>query len=185
MERTTYVLDAASLKALAHPLRVQLLGLLRLDGPSTATALGERVGESSGTTSYHLRQLAAVDLVVDDVTRGNGRERWWRAAQDSTELHAADWLEDPDVKPALDVYMSAVLTAYSRRAQAFLDEADTWPKRWSRVAEMSDWNLSLTAAELSRLNVAVRELVESFRREPRKGDEAVAFQFQSFPRRSG
>jgi DNA-binding transcriptional ArsR family regulator len=184
MERTTRVLDAASLKALAHPIRVQLLGLLRQDGPSTATALGARLEESSGTTSYHLRQLAAVSLVVEDETRGNARERWWRAAQDSTELRADDWTEDPAVKPALDAYMSAVLTSYAARAQAFLDEADTWPKRWARVADMSDYGLSLTAAELARLNEAVHELLRTYQREPRKGDSPVVFQFQSFPRRT-
>jgi DNA-binding transcriptional ArsR family regulator len=184
MERTSHVLDARSLKALAHPIRVGLLGLLRQDGPSTATALGARLGESSGTTSYHLRQLAEVDLVVEDEARGNARERWWRAAQDSTELRAEDWIDDPDVKPAVDAYMSAVLTAYASRAQTYLDEADTWPKRWARVAEMSDYSLSLTAAELARLNEAVHELVRSYDREPRKGDSPVVFQFQAFPRRA-
>jgi DNA-binding transcriptional ArsR family regulator len=184
VERTTHVLDATSLKALAHPLRVRLLGLLRQDGPSTATALGARLGESSGTTSYHLRQLAGANLVIEDDTRGNARERWWRAAQHSTRLDAADWLDDPDVKPALDAYMSAILSTYAARAQAFLDEADSWPKRWSRAAEMSDYGLSLTAAELVRLNTAMNELVASFQREPRRGDEAVVVQFQTFPRRS-
>jgi DNA-binding transcriptional ArsR family regulator len=183
MERTTHVLDASSLKALAHPIRVQLLGLLRQDGPSTATALGARLGESSGTTSYHLRQLAAVDLVVEDTTRGNGRERWWRAAQDSTELRPADWTDDPEVKPALDAYMSAVLTSYAARAQAYLNEADTWPKKWSRVADMSDYGLSLTATELGRLTEEVHALLRSYQREPRKGDSPVVFQFQAFPRR--
>ena len=184
MERTTHVLDATSLKALAHPIRVQLLGLLRQDGPSTATALGARLGESSGTTSYHLRQLAGADLVVEDETRGNGRERWWRAAQHSTQLEAADWLDDPDVKPALDAYMNAILGSYAARAQAFLDEAHTWPKKWKRAAEMSDYLLSLSAAELVRLNAAMNELVASYQREPRKGDESVVVQFQTFPRRT-
>jgi DNA-binding transcriptional ArsR family regulator len=183
MERTTHVLDAASLKALAHPIRVQLLGLLRQDGPSTATALGARLGESSGTTSYHLRQLAAVNLVVEDETRGNARERWWRAAQDSTELRVEDWTDDPAVRPALDAYMSAILSSYAARAQAFLDEADSWPKRWARAAEMSDYGLSLTATELARLNAGVQDLIRSYQREPRKGDSPVVFQFQSFPRR--
>jgi DNA-binding transcriptional ArsR family regulator len=184
MERTTHVLDARSLKALAHPIRVQLLGLLRQDGPSTATALGARLGESSGTTSYHLRQLAEVNLVVEDEERGNARERWWRAAQDSTELHADDWTDDPDVKPALDAYMSAILTSYASRAQAFLDESDTWPKKWNQVAEMSDYLLSLTAAELGRLSQEVHALLRSYQREPRKGDSPVVFQFQAFPRRT-
>jgi DNA-binding transcriptional ArsR family regulator len=184
MERTTHVLDARSLKALAHPIRVQLLGLLRQDGPSTATALAAQLGDSSGTTSYHVRQLADVNLVTEDETRGNARERWWRAAQESTELRSGDWTDAPDVKPARDAYMAAILTAYATRAQAFLDEEDTWPKKWTRVAEMSDYQLSLTAAELGRLSAEVHALMRSYQREPRKGDAQVVFQFQAFPRRS-
>ena len=35
-----------------------MLGELRLNGAATASQLGRRLGESSGATSYHLRQLA-------------------------------------------------------------------------------------------------------------------------------
>ncbi len=59
------VTDAAALQGLAHPLRLRLLGLLRAYGPSTATKLAARCGESSGLTSYHLRQLAEAGFVVD------------------------------------------------------------------------------------------------------------------------
>lgn len=44
-------LDAESLKALAHPLRARLLTALRLEGPATASALGRRFDETSGSTS--------------------------------------------------------------------------------------------------------------------------------------
>ena len=70
-------LDPRRLRALAHPLRIQLLSLLRKDGPATATLLAKRLGESSGATSYHLRQLAAYAFVEDDPERSKaGRERW-------------------------------------------------------------------------------------------------------------
>src|SRR5690349_10771636 len=48
---------AAQLRALAHPLRLQLLHLLHAEGPATATQLAHRLGESTGSTSYHLRAL--------------------------------------------------------------------------------------------------------------------------------
>ncbi|MCA1711105.1 MAG: helix-turn-helix domain-containing protein [Actinobacteria bacterium] len=181
MERSTVVLDPTSLRALAHPLRVQLLGLLRADGPSTATALGARTGESSGTTSYHLRQLAGAGLVADETGRGNGRERWWRAAQDSTRLDAAGWA-DEDL-PAVRAYMGAVATTYARKVAEYLAEEGTYPKRWQRASTLSDWSLPLTAAELIRLNEEVEALIESYRRPERKGDEQVVLQVQAFPRR--
>src|SRR3712207_9501706 len=59
--------------------RSALLGLLRSEGPSTASKLGQRLGESSGSTSYHLRQLAALGFVEEVPGQGTARERWWRA----------------------------------------------------------------------------------------------------------
>jgi hypothetical protein len=67
--------------------------------------------------------------------------------------------------------------------QAYLAEVDSWPKRWTRAATLSDYMLPLSAAELKRLNEEVDQLVESYRRAPRRGDEHVVFQMQSFPLR--
>ncbi|MFD5128058.1 ArsR/SmtB family transcription factor [Streptomyces olindensis] len=70
--------DTAALKALIHPLRIQLLGLLRQDGPATASELAARTGESSASTSYHLRVLAKYAFIAEAEHR-DGRERRWRA----------------------------------------------------------------------------------------------------------
>src|SRR5690606_34588991 len=78
--------DAMALRALAHPQRLRMLGMLRVDGPATATSLAQRMGLNSGATSYHLRQLARHGFIVEDETRGNARDRWWRAAHESTVM---------------------------------------------------------------------------------------------------
>ncbi|APU43667.1 MULTISPECIES: ArsR/SmtB family transcription factor [unclassified Streptomyces] len=70
--------DAAALKALTHPLRIRLLGMLRQDGPATASELAVRTGESSASTSYHLRVLAKYAFVAEAEHR-DGRERRWQA----------------------------------------------------------------------------------------------------------
>ncbi|MFF9978353.1 ArsR/SmtB family transcription factor [Streptomyces erythrochromogenes] len=70
--------DAAALKALTHPLRIRLLGMLRQDGPATASELAVSTGESSASTSYHLRVLAKYAFVAEAEHR-DGRERRWRA----------------------------------------------------------------------------------------------------------
>ncbi|EPH40725.1 hypothetical protein STRAU_6198 [Streptomyces aurantiacus JA 4570] len=69
--------EPAAVKALTHPLRVRLLGLLRADGPATASELAARTGESSASTSYHLRVLAKYAFVAEAEHR-DGRERRWR-----------------------------------------------------------------------------------------------------------
>jgi DNA-binding transcriptional ArsR family regulator len=58
-------------------LRIRILDLLPIRGPLTASRLGEIVGESSGSTSYHLRQLAKHGLVREVEGKGTARERWW------------------------------------------------------------------------------------------------------------
>ncbi|MGV9885265.1 helix-turn-helix domain-containing protein [Streptomyces sp. NPDC003006] len=75
--------DAAALKALTHPLRIRLLGLLRMEGPATATELAAATGESSASTSYHLRVLAKYAFVAE-ADRRDGRERRWRAVHEVT-----------------------------------------------------------------------------------------------------
>jgi DNA-binding transcriptional ArsR family regulator len=83
------VLDVTAVRALAHPLRLRLLDLLRFDGPATATMLAGRVEESSGSTSYHLRQLARHGFIEEVAKRDGGRERWW-AYQERRAAVAAD-----------------------------------------------------------------------------------------------
>src|SRR5919107_5857404 len=85
-EPSVDVTDPRALKALAHPLRGRLLASLRTDGPSTASRLAEQLGESSGSTSYHLRQLATYGFVEELTDEGNGRDRWWRARPRGTHF---------------------------------------------------------------------------------------------------
>ena len=183
MDRSTHLLTPSSLKALAHPIRVRLLGLLRAEGPATATGLAERLGESSGTTSYHLRQLAAAGFVVEDSSRGNNRDRWWRAAQESTRLETDKMDDDPETQSALQTYLLAVTRASAAKLNRWLDTASSFPKKWQRVGTVSDFNLSLSAAELGRLAQQLEDVVESYRRDARPGDEQVIVQVNAFPLR--
>jgi DNA-binding transcriptional ArsR family regulator len=72
-ERPERIVDAASLKALAHPLRVDMFDRLAMLGPATASQLAEALGESSGATSYHLRQLARHGFIEEDTDRGTAK----------------------------------------------------------------------------------------------------------------
>src|SRR5215207_79528 len=106
----TVVLDVKGLRALAHPVRVELVGLLRQYGPSTATRLAERLGVNSGTASYHLRQLGAAGFVEEDAERGNARERWWRSVHQVTRLNDTELAErEPEATLA---YMQSVAALY-------------------------------------------------------------------------
>jgi DNA-binding MarR family transcriptional regulator len=61
--------SSAQLRALTHPIRLRLLGLLRIDGPQTASDLARRTGLNTGSTSYHLRMLAKNGFIEKDQDR--------------------------------------------------------------------------------------------------------------------
>ncbi|WP_369369715.1 ArsR/SmtB family transcription factor [Promicromonospora sp. Populi] len=82
-------LGPEALRALAHPLRIRILDLLPIRGPLTASKLGEIVGESSGSTSYHLRQLAKHGLVREVEGKGTARERWWERTPGGFSISSA------------------------------------------------------------------------------------------------
>lgn len=174
-------LDAKTLRALAHPLRIRLLGLLRAEGPATATGLAQRVGESSGTTSWHLRQLADHGLIEQDTERGNKRERWWKAAYESTELRMEDFRDDQESAGALNAYLYEIASGDYRRMTTFL--AENWPQPWRESFVMSDQNLPLTPDELKAMRTELHEVVDKYRRPQRQGDEIVVAQIQAFPRK--
>lgn len=184
MTRSEMKLDTRSLRALAHPLRVQMLRLLRQRGPATASRLAELTGESSGTTSWHLRQLAEHGFIEQDTERGNRRERWWRAAHETTSLHDEHLLNDPELAGSLNVYLQAVLATQFAASTQFVAEMPIWPDQWRAGADLSDTTMPLSPAELRELNEKVWEVVQSYRRPARAGDETVVLQWHAFPRRT-
>lgn len=145
------VTDVRALRALAHPLRGRLLGLLRLHGPSTATRLGDLVGESSGTTSYHLRQLADWGFVEDAGGLGTGRERWWRAVHRTTSYETADLLGQPGGEEADDELLRTQVDGHARLLRAWGEQRRSLGDRWRAVGTLNDWALRLTPEQASAL----------------------------------
>jgi DNA-binding transcriptional ArsR family regulator len=179
------VLDPPRMRALAHPLRVRLLGLLRLHGPSTATRLAARVGDSSGSTSYHLRQLAAAGLVGEDPAHagGGGRERWWRATHSSTRLDTFFTGDDAVVTVE---YLRAIAAVYTTKMQEWLAIELDAPPQWREASTFSDVTVSLPPGAARELGEAVIELAQEAERrhgsEP--GARKVAVQIQVLPQLS-
>lgn len=153
--------DARNLRGIAHPLRVRMLGMLRSDGPATATGLAERLGLNTGATSYHLRQLAEYGFVDEDLDRGTGRERWWKAIHQSSTFSDAEMLADDQ---GLGItYMRSVAQTYLDRISRAVDELPTLPLKWREVSTMSDYLLRLTPDEAMRLESEIAEVVKRYR----------------------
>ncbi|MGC0415754.1 ArsR/SmtB family transcription factor [Embleya sp. AB8] len=178
-------IDARGLRALAHPLRMQLLELLKLDGPATATHLAARVGESTGTVSWHLRHLAEHAFIEDVPERGTKRERWWRAVVKPRALHTAEFRADPQSRGALDVYLTESWRQQAARVVESFADADTMGPEWVRARNVADWSgIRLTAGQLAELNTRVLDLIREYEQLPEEpGSATIVLQFQSFPRR--
>jgi predicted ArsR family transcriptional regulator len=182
MELTSITPTPQMLRALAHPTRLKMLGMLRIDGPATATTLAARLGINTGQTSYHLRQLAQHGFVVDDAERGNGRDRWWKAAHQSTMTGGTP--DKPEDQEAMDAYMQAVAVIYTQQLQAAVEEAPLLPREWRDASTLSDYHVHATARHAEELTTKMHDLFMEMREDADDDPDAVdfVFQFQAFPR---
>lgn len=177
-------LDSAQLRALAHPLRLRLLGALRLHGPATATQLARQLGTNSGQTSYHLRELAEVELIEDDPVHSTARDRYWRAAHEGTSWSSVDFRDDPDDRAADTVLVGQVARVHARWLDEWVASRDEWDQDWLGAANVSDWGLHLTPQSLRELNDELHEVIDRYRRHQEVDDpnaERVTVMLHNFP----
>ncbi len=179
-------LSSQQLVTLAHPIRSRLLSALRTGGPATASVLALRLGTNSGTTSYHLRRLAEVGLIEDVPEHGDGRDRWWRPAQESHSYSAEAHPRDADAVAASDWLHEHYLRLSHRRAEDWAEQRREWPAPWRSAATMSDWALRLTPEQLAAMNVDIDAVIELWRGDADPSDtaaERVAVILHDFPER--
>jgi len=160
-QSVTRLTDPKALRAYAHPVRMRLIGLLRTRGPLTATQAARLTGESSGTCSFHLRQLAKYGL-VEEADGGTGRERPWRATTMYTSIE--DDAGDPAAAAAGALVRSVVADMYFERVSRWLDRRGQEPAQWRDAALFGDRFIYLTAGELAELGDKIEELVEVYAR---------------------
>jgi predicted ArsR family transcriptional regulator len=156
----TQLTDPRALRAYAHPVRLRLVGLLRTEGPLTATRAAELLGESSGTCSFHLRQLAKYGL-VEEAGGGTGREKPWRATTTSTawDSTAAD---SPEVAAATGLLNTVIAEQYFEQLMRWLEARPDEPPEWQQAAQLGDRIVYLTAGELAGLGEQVQALVDRY-----------------------
>lgn len=188
-ERSDAIVDVTRLKALAHPLRIRLFDALSA-GPATASGLGQLLGESSGATSYHLRQLAAHGFVEEVVGRGTARERWWQIPQTRQVLSGQN-LRAPAARESLQLFADEWLrlrfeAAADFRARAAAGLERTWEGHAEEVTDIA----ILTPDELSAMTAELMGVLEAWaartagREDERpEGARVVEVQLRAFPRR--
>jgi DNA-binding transcriptional ArsR family regulator len=177
--------SAAGLRALSHPTRLKMLMMLRLEGPATATQLAQQLKLNTGATSYHLRQLAEHGFIVEDAERGDARDRWWRAAHQSTRAQLSDRRDDTDADSA-EAYLRTVALMYTESLMQAVAERRYLPEPWQRASTTSDWHLTLTPDRAEQFLDALVELIEQWsEQEDEPGTEGAGtfvVNLNAFPR---
>jgi predicted ArsR family transcriptional regulator len=158
--KTVRLNDPRALRAYAHPLRLRLIGMLRRNGPMTATQCAAVLDENVPNCSFHLRQLAKYGL-AERAPAADGRERPWRATARSTSW--TDDSDDPETRVAADQLNAAILRQYTRRAEAYLAVRGEEPAQWRAAAGFGDDMIYVTAEQLVTLLTQVEALLEPYR----------------------
>jgi DNA-binding transcriptional ArsR family regulator len=160
LEPAVQVTDVRALRALAHPLRNRLLGHLRLNGPATASQLGRAVGESSGSTSYHLRQLAAYGFVEEVEGHGTARERWWRARHRMTSWQPAELIAQEGGAEVEEEMARQQIDMQGRVLGAWQAQQSRLGADWAGMADFSDYMLRLRPDQARELSAELSTVLK-------------------------
>jgi hypothetical protein len=167
-EKQLKLTDPRSLRGYAHPLRMSLLGLLRGEGPMTATQAAAALGENVPNCSFHLRQMAKYGM-VERAPGADARERPWRATAQTTSWD--DSSPDPATKAAAAELTTVLLGQYVSRAETYLATRAGEPDEWRAVTGLGDTILHVTAEELGELAAELSRVLARY--DDRRDDPAA------------
>lgn len=180
------VLDSGALRALAHPLRVKIYDILSQYGPQTASSLAELLGESSGSTSYHLRALAKHDLIREAADRGVGRERWWERPIGGISFANPDAMSTPAGRAATQVVMNEFLRGRNEQLLDFVNRGIRGEdEAWEDGTLISTATARLTPAQskdlAAKIIALIDEAVDAYRHQTGENVRPVTIRADLFP----
>jgi hypothetical protein len=180
------VLDTGALRALAHPLRVRIYDILSQYGPQTASSLAERLGESSGSTSYHLRALAKHDLIREAADRGTGRERWWERPIGGVSFANPAAMTTPAGRAATQVVMNEFLRNRNDQLLDFVNRGvEGEEESWQDGTLISTATARLTPEQskdlAAKILALIDEAVDNYRNQTGENVRPVTIRADLFP----
>lgn len=155
-QRWRLIDDPIAIRALAHPLRHDLVSIIGRLGRATTADAARELGISHGLASHHLRQLAKYGF-VEQVEGKDHRERPWRMVATSYNWSEARATAEGSV--AVDVLEQIFA---ERALEAFLDwqqRSKDWPEPWQEHAGIGQSSVYLTQAELAEIDEAFNALL--------------------------
>lgn len=160
VEEKRNITDPKALRALAHPLRWQLLDFLTREGAATATECAQETSESVASCSYHLNMLAKYGYVVK-AEGGKGREKPWQLAVQNTAWSdvGLDTEGAAAAQAASSAFLDYTLNQIRERHLAVTAE----PVEWRNVLGVDNTTDFLTPDEVTEVRAEVHKLIDRFR----------------------
>jgi DNA-binding transcriptional ArsR family regulator len=155
-QRWRYLDDPVAIRALAHPLRHDLMGIIGRLGRATTAQAAQELGISHGLASHHLRQLAKYGF-VEQVAGKDNRERPWRLV--ATSYSWAGATRSPEGTAAVDVVEQVYAEQVLERFLGWQQRRGGWPQAWRESTGMGRSTVYLTEAELAEVTAAMDALV--------------------------
>ncbi len=140
------------MKALAHPLRLDLLDLLVVRGSMTASEAAVVLRQTPANVSWHLRKLAEHGF-VRQATEGPGRRRPWKAVAQSLM-----WGEDAEDDTTAAALGDIAFEREFQRLRAAVAALPAEPEAWRDATTVNQSRLWLTAEEAKELGAQMRDL---------------------------
>ena len=115
---------------------------------------GARARRVGGATSYHLRALAAAGLIIEDLDRRKGRERWWRRDPDRVGLISSAPAEDPEYDAAVAQLESTMVGRDEDAIRRYVHQRrdGEHSDSWREVAFIGGWTVYATQEEVDELS---------------------------------
>lgn len=156
--------DPRALRALAHPLRMQIWEALSGDAPKTATQLAEELGESSASMSYHLRQMARYGFLEEAPEGATGRERPWRKRHRRIRWSHTSEDGSPAYEVAARELSHVIMERYQSRLWRHLRHETSLPREWRDAAQIGDNAIHVTPEELRAITAEIYDLLRRYQR---------------------
>jgi DNA-binding transcriptional ArsR family regulator len=158
-ERFRLLDDPVAIRALAHPLRLELMSITGHAGQITTADAARELGISHGLASHHLRQLAKYGF-VRQVGGKDRRERPWRLTY--TSMSWRETVVRPDVDTAAQVYEEVLAERAVAGLRSWLRRRGSWPAPWRQHTGLGQSTVYLTLPELAELELAMEALITRY-----------------------
>lgn len=157
------ITDPKAMRALAHPVRLAILDLLRRNGPATASDLAPEVGASPSVTSWHLRHLASFGLVRDSEPSADRRCRRWEQVGHGYRLEVPEDPDDAEGRSAARLLSGHMFQRAAEASARWKAETESGlAPLWRRLAGVSNTRVVVSAGELAAILAELENILAPY-----------------------